>query len=94
MLEDNNIIYKYQYIYWNYVRFTLLNLIIYVIIDNGDDLMFDYIKGTVTYLKNNSIVVEAGGVGYLINVSNLFGLYRLDFLFAYFLYTIQPFLFR
>lgn len=32
--------------------------------------MLDYIKGTVTYLKNNSIVVEAGGVGYLINVSN------------------------
>ena len=32
--------------------------------------MFDYIKGTVTYIKNNAIVIEAGGVGYLVYVAN------------------------
>ena len=32
--------------------------------------MYDYIKGTVTYLKNNSIVLDNNGVGFLIYVSN------------------------
>lgn len=32
--------------------------------------MYDYIKGTVTYLKNNSIVLDNNGIGYLIYVSN------------------------
>lgn len=32
--------------------------------------MYDYIKGTVTGLKNNAIVLENNGVGYLIYVSN------------------------
>ena len=32
--------------------------------------MYDYIKGTVTYLKNNAIVLDNNGVGYLIYVSN------------------------
>lgn len=32
--------------------------------------MFDYIKGTITYIKNNAIVVDNNGVGYLVYVSN------------------------
>lgn len=32
--------------------------------------MYDYIKGTVTGLKNNAIVLENNGIGYLIYVSN------------------------
>ena len=32
--------------------------------------MFDYIKGTVTDIKNNAIVLDNNGVGYLIHVSN------------------------
>lgn len=32
--------------------------------------MYDYIKGTITYLKNNAIVVDNNGIGYLIYVSN------------------------
>ncbi len=32
--------------------------------------MYDYIKGTVTCLKNNAIVLDNNGVGYLIYVSN------------------------
>lgn len=32
--------------------------------------MYDYIKGTVTYLKNNAIVIDNNGIGYLIYVSN------------------------
>lgn len=32
--------------------------------------MYDYIKGTVTYLKNNAIVLENNGIGFLIYVSN------------------------
>ena len=32
--------------------------------------MYDYIIGKVTYIKNNSIVLENNGIGYLINVSN------------------------
>ena len=32
--------------------------------------MYDYIKGTVTYLKNNAIVLDNNGIGYLIYVSN------------------------
>ena len=32
--------------------------------------MYDYIKGKVTYIKNNSIVVDNNGIGYLIYVSN------------------------
>ena len=31
--------------------------------------MFDYIKGIVTGIKNNSIVLDNNGVGYLITVS-------------------------
>ena len=38
--------------------------------DNGDDLMYDYIKGTITYIKNNAIVVENNGIGYLVYVAN------------------------
>ena len=32
--------------------------------------MFDYIKGIVTDIKNNAIVLDNNGVGYLIYVSN------------------------
>ena len=32
--------------------------------------MYDYIIGTVTELKNNSVVLENNGIGYLINVPN------------------------
>lgn len=32
--------------------------------------MYDYIKGTITCLKNNAIVLENNGIGYLIYVSN------------------------
>ena len=32
--------------------------------------MFDYIKGTITNIKHNSIVVDNNGIGYLIYVSN------------------------
>lgn len=32
--------------------------------------MYDYIKGTITYLKNNSIVIDNNGIGYLVYVSN------------------------
>ena len=32
--------------------------------------MYDYIKGVVTYIKNNSIVLDNNGIGYLICVSN------------------------
>jgi len=36
----------------------------------GDDNMYDYIKGTITNIKNNSIVVENNEIGYLVYVSN------------------------
>ncbi|MBR1937068.1 MAG: Holliday junction branch migration protein RuvA [Bacilli bacterium] len=32
--------------------------------------MYDYIKGAVTSIKNNAIVLDNNGVGYLIRVSN------------------------
>ena len=32
--------------------------------------MYDYIKGIVTYIKNNAIVLENNGIGYLIYVPN------------------------
>ena len=32
--------------------------------------MYDYIKGTITNIKNNAIVLDNNGVGYLIYVSN------------------------
>jgi len=32
--------------------------------------MYDYIKGVVTEIKNNSIVLDNNGIGYLIYVSN------------------------
>ncbi len=32
--------------------------------------MYDYIKGTITYIKNNAIVVENNGIGYLVYVAN------------------------
>lgn len=32
--------------------------------------MFEYIKGTITCLKNNAIVLDNNGIGYLIYVSN------------------------
>lgn len=32
--------------------------------------MYDYIKGTITALKNNAIVLDNNGIGYLIYVSN------------------------
>ena len=32
--------------------------------------MYDYIKGIVTFIKNNSIVVENNGIGYLVYVAN------------------------
>jgi len=40
------------------------------IINNGVDNMYDYIKGTVVSIKNNAIVVDNNGVGYMIYVSN------------------------
>lgn len=36
----------------------------------GVNNMYDYIKGTVTCLKNNAIVLDNNGVGFLIYVSN------------------------
>ena len=32
--------------------------------------MFDYIIGKITYIKNNAIVVENNGIGYLVYVAN------------------------
>ena len=32
--------------------------------------MYDYIKGCITTIKNNAIVVENNGIGYLVNVAN------------------------
>ena len=32
--------------------------------------MYDYIKGTITNIKNNAIVLDNNGIGYLIYVSN------------------------
>ena len=32
--------------------------------------MYDYIIGKITYIKNNSIVVDNSGIGYLVYVSN------------------------
>ena len=32
--------------------------------------MYDYIKGTVTNIRTNAIVLDCNGVGYLIYVSN------------------------
>ena len=40
--------------------------------DKGDDKVYDYIKGTITNIKNNAIVVENNNIGYLVNVSNPF----------------------
>ena len=34
--------------------------------------MYDYIIGKLSYIKNNSIVIENNGIGYLIYVSNPF----------------------
>ena len=33
-------------------------------------IMYDYIIGKITYIKNNSIVVDNSGIGYLVYVSN------------------------
>ena len=32
--------------------------------------MYDYIKGTITYIKSNAIVLDNNGIGYLIYVAN------------------------
>jgi Holliday junction DNA helicase RuvA len=32
--------------------------------------MFDYIKGKIAYLKNNAVVIDNNGIGYLIYVAN------------------------
>lgn len=32
--------------------------------------MYDYITGKITYIKNNAIVIDNNGIGYLIHVSN------------------------
>ena len=32
--------------------------------------MYDYIIGKISYIKNNAIVVDNGGIGYLVYVSN------------------------
>ena len=32
--------------------------------------MYDYIKGVITYIKNNAIVIENNGIGYSVFVSN------------------------
>ena len=42
------------------------------IIKNGVVKMYDYIKGIVTGIKNNAIVIDNNGVGFLIYVSNPF----------------------
>lgn len=36
----------------------------------GDDSMYDYIIGTITTIKTNSIVVDNHGIGYLVYVAN------------------------
>ena len=33
-------------------------------------IMYDYIIGKIAYIKNNAIVVDNNGVGYLVYVSN------------------------
>lgn len=33
-------------------------------------IMYDYIIGKISYIKNNAIVVDNGGIGYLVYVSN------------------------
>ena len=32
--------------------------------------MFDYIKGKIAYLKNNAVVIDNNGIGYLVYVPN------------------------
>lgn len=32
--------------------------------------MYDYIKGTITYIKNNAIVIDNNGIGYFVYVAN------------------------
>ena len=34
--------------------------------------MYDYIKGTITGIKNNAIVLDNNGIGYLVYVANPF----------------------
>ena len=48
--------------------------------------MYDYIKGKIAELKYNSIVVDNGGVGYLIYVPNPYS-YKLNNEYTIFIYT-------
>ena len=32
--------------------------------------MYDYIKGVITYIKNNAVVIDNNGIGYLVYVPN------------------------
>lgn len=47
--------------------------------------MFDYIKGIITDIKSNAIVVENNGVGYLVYVSNPYS-FELDSEYKVFIY--------
>ena len=47
--------------------------------------MYDYIKGVVTYIKNNSIVLENNGIGYSIFVSNPYS-YELNIDYKVYIY--------
>ena len=44
----------------------------YILVYNnyGDDYMYDYIIGKISGIKNNAIVLDNNGIGYLIYVSN------------------------
>ena len=47
--------------------------------DNGVIKMYDYIKGIVTGIKNNAIVLDNNGVGYFIYVPDNSPLRRVNF---------------
>ncbi len=53
--------------------------------DIGVDRMYDYIKGTITDIKSNAIILENNGVGYYIYVSNPFS-FEIDKEYKVFIY--------
>ena len=40
--------------------------------------MYDYIKGKLTKITAKYIIIEAGGLGYIVNVANPYRLFRCD----------------
>jgi len=47
--------------------------------------MYDYIKGKITYIKSNSVVIDNNGIGYLVYVANPY-YYEIDNTYTIFLY--------